>query len=102
MGHQAVEFVRRHRDGQEAVLEAVLVEDVGERGGDHAADAAVEERPRRMLARGATAEIVAGDEDRRADIGRLVQREGGVGRPVGKTRDLGEQSCAEAGALDRL
>ena len=54
---------RRHGDRQDAVLEAVVVEDVGERGRDHAADAEIEQRPGRMLARRAAAEIVAGDED---------------------------------------
>jgi spore maturation protein CgeB len=102
MGHQPGELVRRHRDRQEAVLEAVLVKNVGERRRDHAPDAPVEERPRRMLARGAAAEIVACDENLRAGIGRLIERKVGVGRAVRPPRDLGEEPFAEAGALDRL
>ncbi len=47
---QLVEIIRLHRHRQDAVLEAVVVENVGERRGDHAADAEVEKRPRRVLA----------------------------------------------------
>jgi hypothetical protein len=61
--HQLVEVFLADDDRQNAVLEAVVVEDVGEAGGDHAADAEVEKRPWGVLARGAAAEIVACDED---------------------------------------
>src|SRR3546814_7928791 len=44
-------------------------------GGDHAADAIVEQRPGGMLARRAAAEIVAGDQDLRALVLRLVHEE---------------------------
>ena len=49
-----------------------------------------------MLARGAGAEVRAGDEDRRAGVLGLVEDEVGVVPP------LGEQPRAEAGALDAL
>jgi hypothetical protein len=39
----------RDPDRQDAVLEAIVVEDVGEVGRDHAADAKVEQRPGRVL-----------------------------------------------------
>ncbi len=61
--HQFLQIVRRNLDRQNAVLEAIVVENVGEVGRDHAADAEIEQRPGRVLARGAAAEIVAGDED---------------------------------------
>src|SRR6266436_3950794 len=60
---------------QDAVLEAVVVEDVAERGRDHAADAEIHERPRRVLAARAAAEIVARDQDLGVAIGRLVEDE---------------------------
>src|SRR5581483_304632 len=59
--HQLVENVLGDLDRQNAVLEAVVVEDVGEAGGDDAADAEIQERPGRVLAGRAAAEIVAGD-----------------------------------------
>ena len=47
----------RQADRQDAVLEAVVVEDVGEVRRDDAADAEIQQRPWRVLARGAAAEI---------------------------------------------
>ena len=46
-------------DGQQPVLQRVVAEDVGELGADHGAEAVVEQRPRRVLARRAAAEVVA-------------------------------------------
>ena len=101
--HQLVEVLLRDHDRQDAVLEAVVVEDVGEAGGDDAANAEVEQRPRRVLARRAAAEIVAGHDDLRVAVGRLVQHEVGVlGHPVVLVAHLREQARAEAGALDGL
>ena len=89
-------------DRQDAVLEAVVVEDVGEAGRDDAADAEIEQRPGRVLAARAAAEIVAGDQDLRLAVGRLVEDEIRVLRAVVVVAHLGEQALAEAGALDRL
>ncbi len=89
-------------DGQNAVLEAVVVEDVGEARGDHAADAEIEQRPGRVLARRTAAEIVARDEDLGLPIGRLVEHEIRVLRTVVAIAHLGEEADAEAGALDGL
>ena len=75
---QLLQVLRRDLDRQHAVLEAVVVEDVAERGRDHAADAEIHQRPGRVLARGAAAEIVAGDQDLGLAIGRLVEHEVGV------------------------
>jgi hypothetical protein len=79
--HQLVEVFLADDDRQNAVLEAVVVEDVGEAGGDHAADAEIEQRPGRVLARGAAAEIVAGDEDLRIAPGRLLSTKSGFSVP---------------------
>ena len=100
--HQLLEVFRRDRDRQDAVLEAVVVEDVGEGRRDHAADAEVQQRPRGVLARGAAAEIVARDDDLRLAIGRLVQHEIGVLRAVLVVAHLREEAGAEPGPLDRL
>ena len=96
------EILGRHRDRQNAVLETVVVENVGERGRDHAADAEIEERPRRVLARGAAAEIVAGHQNLGLAVGRLVEDEVGILAAVVLIAKLREQALAEAGALDRL
>ena len=61
-----------------------------------------EQRPGRVLARRAAAEIVAGDEDLGVAVGRLVEHEIRVLRAVVAVAHLGEQPLAEAGPLDRL
>src|SRR6266852_9952 len=99
---QFLQILRRDLDRQHAVLEAVVVEDVAERGRDHAADAEIHERPRRVLARGAAAEIVARDQDLRLAIGRLVEHEVGILAAVVAIALLREQARAEPGALDGL
>ena len=71
---QLLQVLGRDADRQHAVLEAVVVENVAERGRDHAADAEIHQRPGRVLAR-AAAEIVAGDQDLGLAIGRLVEHE---------------------------
>ena len=73
--HQRLHLLGRQDHGQQAVLEAVVVEDVGEAGGDHAADAEVQQRPGRVLAARAAAEVVAGDQHAGALVGRLVEHE---------------------------
>src|ERR1051326_3304040 len=55
--HQLVDFGLRQRDRQDAVLETIAIEDVGKAGSDDTADAEIQQRPRRMLARGTAAEI---------------------------------------------
>src|SRR5690606_9942557 len=100
--HQLVQLLGTYGDGQDAVLEAVVVENVGEAGGDHAAYAEIEKRPGRMLARGPAAEIVAGDQDLGVAVGRLVQNEIRIFRTVLIVAHLGKQALAEPGALDRL
>src|SRR6266567_6902197 len=89
--HQLVDDFLRQLDRQDAVLEAVVIEDVGEARGDDAADAEIRERPRRVLARGAAAEILAGDQDPGAAIGRLVQHEIRLLGTVGIVAELAEQ-----------
>src|SRR5438046_8485097 len=48
------------------LFRSVVVEDVGEAGGDHAADPEVHQRPRRVLARRPAAEVVPGHQHARA------------------------------------
>src|SRR5262249_50072982 len=67
---------------QNAVLEAVVVEDVCETRCDDTTEALVEERPRGMLTRRSTSKIIARQEDRRTLKARLVQKKFRVLRPV--------------------
>src|SRR4051794_7980758 len=62
----AREVVGRERDDRESRLERVGAKDVAERRRENDSEAVVLERPRGVLARGATAEVAPGDEDRRA------------------------------------
>ena len=48
--HQLVHDLLRQHDRQDAVLETVAIKDVGEARRDHAADAEIQQGPRRMLA----------------------------------------------------
>ena len=50
-------------DREQAVLQRVVAEDVRDLGAEHRAQAEIEQRPRRVLAGGAAAEVASGDED---------------------------------------
>src|SRR5258706_1875416 len=69
----------RQHSRQQAVLETVVVEDVGVTRRDQRAETIVVERPGRVLARRAATEILARHQDIRALVARLVQHEIGVG-----------------------
>ena len=77
--------------GKQPDLRAVGVEDVGEARRDDRLEAVVLQAPGRVLARGAAAEVLAGDEDR---VGRQI--------PARLLGPVVEQELAEAGALDAL
>jgi hypothetical protein len=99
---QLIDLLLRERDRQDAVLEAVVVEDVGEGRRDDAAEAEIEQRPWRVLAGGAAAEILPCDQDRRLGVRLPVQHEVGQRRALLVIAKLGEQALAEPGALDGL
>ena len=99
---QFFEVFRRDADRQHAILEAVIVENIAERGRDHAADAEIHQRPGRVFPRGTAAEIVAGDQDLGFAIGRLVEDEIRVFGAVVEIALLGEQALGQPGTLDRL
>src|ERR1700676_2054085 len=71
---QALDIGLRQHDRQQAVLEAIIEKDVGERRSDDGAESVVAERPRRMLARAAAAEVAASKQNLRALVARLVER----------------------------
>ena len=98
----SVDLLLRKNNRQDAVLEAVVEEDVGEGGRDHAADAEIQQRPGRVLARGAAAEVLAGDQDLRVAVGLAVEHELRPLAAVVVEAQRLEQVDAEPGALDRL
>src|SRR5207237_9345555 len=81
--HQLVDDLLGESDRQDAVLEAIIVEDVGKARRDDAADAVIEERPGRVLAARPAAESVGADQDLSVAVGRLVETEMRVLRAVG-------------------
>ena len=87
----------------EPVAEHIVAEDVGEGRRDDGADAEVEQRPGRVLATRAVAEVAARDEDRGAPVGRLVEHEVGILDRLGvvKIAALVKEMHAEALAVDR-
>ena len=93
-------LVQHHR--QQAVLQRVAAEDVGDLAADHRAQAEVEQGPRRMLARGAAAEVAARDEDLRAVVVRAVEREPRVRRAVGQLPPVVERVRSSPGPRSRI
>ncbi|KAJ6444371.1 3-isopropylmalate dehydratase [Purpureocillium lavendulum] len=90
-------------DGQHAVLERVVEEDVGKRRRDDALDTKVKQRPGGVLAGAAATKVVArADEDLGAAVRLLVQHELGVLGAVRIVAQGVEQCGAKAGALDGL
>src|SRR5439155_7106029 len=77
-------------------LQALRLEDVRERGRDEDLEAGLLQRPRRVLARRAAAEVAPREQDLRPGVGRVVQLEALVLAPVE------EEAFCEAGARDAL
>ncbi len=100
--HQLIDLLLRQLDRQDAVLEAVVEENVGEIGSDDATEAEVQQRPRRMLARRPAAEILARNQDFGVAVGWLVEHEIGLLVAGLIVAQLVEQRLAEARPLDRL
>ena len=99
----ALHLVVRQGDGQQAVLEAVVVEDVGEAGGDHAADAEVHQRPGGVLAARAAAEVVAGrSARRRRRSAGWLSTKSGFSLAVAVEAQVVEQALGQALALHGL
>src|SRR5690606_17275922 len=98
-------------DGQQPDLVAVVEEDVGERRRDDRPEAVLLQGPGRVLATGATSEVLAREQDRGPLVTRLVQHEVGIERAPGvvharlapiEITQVVEQVRAKPGALDGL
>jgi hypothetical protein len=89
-------------DREHAVLEAVVVEDVGETRRDEHAKSVVGKRPGGVLAARATAEVAPRQEDAGTAVFGPVQLEIGIVRPVVVKPPIEEQVLSKAGSLDPL
>src|SRR5471030_764856 len=97
---QLLDVFDRQWHRQDAVLEAVVVEDVAEVGRDHRLDAHALQRPHRAFAGGAAAEVLSGQDDRRVAVGLLVEDAVGIFRTVRLEADLLEGVGAKTFAAD--
>src|SRR5438067_1933468 len=70
---QLVNFFRLERYRQEANIEGVIVENIGVPGSDNDFEAVLLQSPWGVFAGGATAKILAGQENRGVFVTRLVQ-----------------------------
>ena len=111
LGKQLIHFSVAQDDRQQAVLEAVVEENVGVARRDDAAKAVLFQRPRRMLAAGAATEIFPGQQHAGALVALGVEHEILVQRAFGivlvrlphiQVAPFVKQVRAKAGALDRL
>src|SRR5215471_10467063 len=100
--HQLIDDLFGQGNRQDAVLEAIIIEDVGKARRDDAADAEIEKRPGRVLAARPAAKIVRSDQDLGVAIRRLVEHEIRVLRPIRAKADLLEQPFRKAGPFDCL
>uniref|UniRef100_A0A0N4Z3R2 BZIP domain-containing protein n=1 Tax=Parastrongyloides trichosuri TaxID=131310 RepID=A0A0N4Z3R2_PARTI len=91
--HQRQAVGLRQDQRKNAVLQAVVAEDVGEAGGDDAADAEIRQGPGRVLAAGAAAEIIQRDQHPRLVPRRLIQNEVRT-RPIIRVEPQGMQQDA--------
>src|ERR1022692_2790034 len=88
--------ILRHYDRQQRILQRILLEDIGEAGADHRAEAPLRQRPRSVLARAAAAEIVACQQHLRALDLRLVEDEIRIRIPLRIVPPVVEELLVEA------
>src|SRR5690606_12273518 len=99
----------RQDDRQQAVFEAVVVENIGKTRRDDGAKAIFIQRPGRVFAAGATTEVFLGDQNAGTLVARLVQLKPGVQRTLAvvlaglafvQIAPLVKQVFTKTGALD--
>ena len=100
MRHELVYIGLRKRDRQDAVLEAIIVENVREACRNHAFDPEVLERPRSVLSGRPASEVVSRHDDLRFPPRRLVQDEIGFFFSFKIVAHLEKQADPQACALD--
>src|SRR5690606_9282459 len=89
-------------DRQQAVLEAVVVEDVGKRWSEDRPEPVIGQRPRGVFATGTATKIASRQQDAGPAIFRPVEFELGVLRAVLAEPPVEEQELTKAGPLNPL
>ena len=74
-GQEFGDLFFRQGHGEQAVVGGVLVEDIGEAGGNDDEDSEVGEGPGGVLAGAAAAEVASGEEDGGLGVGLAVEEE---------------------------
>ena len=97
--HQLCYLLFGESYGQHAVLRAVGCEDVRERRGDDGAEAVIGKSPRRVLARGAAAEVLRRQQNASAPVSRPVKYEILVRNTISLVAPIVKQKLSEARAL---
>ena len=98
--HQQLQLIFGHNHRQDTIFEAIVVKDICKAGRDHAADAEIQQGPRRMLARRAAPKVVAGDQNIDTFIGIFVEHEIWIVRSVQIVAHLMKCADPKAGAFD--
>ena len=93
---ELIDFGFGEDGGEDAVLEAVVVEDVGVAGSDDGAEAVVLDAPGSVFAAGAAAEVRASEKDGGAFVTREIEDELGIGFLAGEIAPVVEEDAAEA------
>src|SRR5690242_12337032 len=83
-------------DRQQAVLEGVIAKNLGDLATDHGAKTKIQQRPRRMLARGTAAEVAARNQYRTTARFRLIQNEIGFDVALRVVAPIGKRVLAQA------
>src|SRR5450432_1906948 len=99
---QVFNHVRGKRDGENAILHAVVGEDVGEGRSDQSSEPEITQRPDGVFARRSAAEVFAHQQYACAFVLRCVQREGGIGLASGIKAPVKEQAILIAGPFGAL
>ena len=86
-GEEPIDNGLGEHDGQEPVLQAVVVEDRPVARGDQSAKPVIPEGPGRLLATGPAPEVAAAEEDLGPVVARLIERELGVRHALALARD---------------
>ena len=108
---QRIDLVFIEHDRQQAVVEAVVVEDVGKTRRDHHPYAVIGQGPRRMLTTGAAAKVVPRQQHLGTLVALVIQHEVRIHRPLAvvlprlamvEIAPAIEQIGTEAGTFHRL
>src|SRR5437660_7106660 len=88
--------------GKYSILRAIVGEDVRERRRDHCTETIICERPHGVFARGATTEVLGGDQNTCTRVAWFIQNEIWIGHAFRRSPPIIEEKFSESGALNPL